>query len=240
METDGKKDANPMEKGNAEITALITGYYKALGDKDIATLKTYVDNLAPSDESKITNAKDYIEGYEVRDVYVKKGLKDDSYVVYASFYYICKDIDTKVPAWSQLYVYKDSEGQWKIDASAVEDTEISAYTDGLEADEDVKTLYSDIRKQLEDAQAGDPALTAFLDGLGQDTSDSSIVSDGTTLVVTEDCNVRAAASSDADIIGGLSAGEEVQKLGSEGDWIQVEYEGQTAYIYSGLLEEKTE
>ena len=95
-ETDGKKDANPMEKGNAEITALITGYYKALGDKDIATLKTYVDNLAPSDESKITNAKDYIEGYEVRDVYVKKGLKDDSYVVYASFYYICKDIDTKV------------------------------------------------------------------------------------------------------------------------------------------------
>ena len=96
------------------------------------------------------------------------------------------------------------------------------------------------RKQLEDAQAGDPALTAFLDGLGQDTSDSSIVSDGTTLVVTEDCNVRAAASSDADIIGGLSAGEEVQKLGSEGDWIQVEYEGQTAYIYSGLLEEKTE
>ena len=239
-ETDGKKDANPMEKGNAEITALITGYYKALGDKDIATLKTYVDNLAPSDESKITNAKDYIEGYEVRDVYVKKGLKDDSYVVYASFYYICKDIDTKVPALSQFYVYKDSEGQWKIDASAVEDTEISAYTDGLEADEDVKTLYSDIRKQLEDAQAGDSALTAFLDGLGQDTSDSSIVSDGTTLVVTEDCNVRAAASSDADIIGGLSAGEEVQKLGSEGDWIQVEYEGQTAYIYSGLLEEKTE
>ena len=239
-ETDGKKDANPMEKGNDEITSLIKSYYKALGDKDIATLKTYVDNLAPSDESKITNAKDYIEGYEVRDVYVKKGLKDDSYVVYASFYYICKDIDTKVPALSQFYVYKDSEGQWKIDASAVEDTEISAYTDGLEADEDVKTLYSDIRKQLEDAQAGDPALTAFLDGLGQDTSDSSVVSDGTTLVVTEDCNVRAAASSDADIIGGLSAGEEVQKLGSEGDWIQVEYEGQTAYIYSGLLEEKTE
>ena len=101
-ETDGKKDANPMEKGNAEITALITGYYKALGDKDIATLKTYVDNLAPSDESKITNAKDYIEGYEVRDVYVKKGLKDDLYVVYASFYYICKDIDTKVPALSQV------------------------------------------------------------------------------------------------------------------------------------------
>lgn len=43
-----------------------------------------VDNLAPSDESKITNAK-YIEGYEAGDIYTKKGLDDDSYVVYSCF-----------------------------------------------------------------------------------------------------------------------------------------------------------
>ena len=32
-ETDGKKDANPMETANEEITSLIKSYYKALGDK---------------------------------------------------------------------------------------------------------------------------------------------------------------------------------------------------------------
>ena len=239
-ETDGKKDANPMEQGNAEISALIESYYKALGEKDIATLKTYVDNLAPSDEPRITNAKDYIEGYEVRDVYVKKGLTDDSYVVYASFYYICKGIDTKVPALSQFYVYKDSDGQWKIDASAFEDAEISAYTDSLDSDEDVKELYSDIKGQLESAQASDSALASFLDGLGQDASDSAVTSEGTTMVVLDECNVRAEANSDSEILGVLAVGEEVQKTGTEGDWTQVEYEGQTAYIYSNLLEEKTE
>ena len=72
-ETDGKKDANPMETANEEITSLIKSYYKALGDKDIATLRTLVDNLAPSDESKITNAK-YIKGMRLEISTRKRGL----------------------------------------------------------------------------------------------------------------------------------------------------------------------
>ena len=72
-ESDEKKeDANPMETADADVTALITSYYQALGEKDIATLKTLEDDFTPSDESKVTNLKDYIEGYEVGDVYTKK------------------------------------------------------------------------------------------------------------------------------------------------------------------------
>lgn len=239
-ETDGKKDANPMETGSAEVTALIKSYYKALGEKDIATLKTFVDNLAPSDESKITNAKDYIEGYEVGDVYMKKGLVDDSYVVYAGFYYICQGIDTKVPALSYFYVFKDSDGSWKINAAADQDAEISAYTEKMLEDAEVKKLISDITRENQEAQEKDPELAAFLDGLGEDASASSAAKDGTTLVVTKGANVRAAADGEADIIGGLDAGTEVEKKGTEGEWVQIEYEGQTAYVHSSLLEEKTE
>ena len=32
------------------------------------------------------------------------------------------------------------------------------------------------------------------------------------------------------------SGTEVEKKGQEGDWIQVDYDGQTGYVYSGLLE----
>ena len=56
------------------------------------------------------------------------------------------------------------------------------------------------------------------------------------LTVTEVCNVRASADSEGEVIGGFSAGTEVEKKGQEGDWIQVDYDGQTGYIYSGLLE----
>ena len=57
------------------------------------------------------------------------------------------------------------------------------------------------------------------------------------MTVAEGCNVRSAANSDEDnIIGGLDEGDEVQVLGQEGDWVQIEYDGQTGYVYSGLLQ----
>ena len=239
-ETDGKKDANPMETANEEITSLIKSYYKALGDKDITTLRTLVDNLAPADESKITNAK-YIEGYETGDIYTKKGLDDDSYVVYSCFYYICQGIDTKVPALAEFYVVKDTEGNWKIDGAAHNDSdEITKYEVSLRQDDDVKKLKSKVQKQYEDAQKSDSALAAFLEGLGDDVAGAAETADGTTLVVTEDCNVRSEANSDGDVIGGLAAGTEVVKEGEDGEWIQIDYEGTTAYVHSSLLEEKTE
>ena len=239
-ETDGKKDANPMETANEEITSLIKSYYKALGDKDITKLRTLVDNLAPADESKITNAK-YIEGYEAGDIYTKKGLDDDSYVVYSCFYYICQGIDTKVPALAEFYVVKDTEGNWKIDGAAHNDSdEITKYEVSLRQDDDVKKLKSKVQKQYEDAQKSDSALAAFLEGLGDDVAGATETADGTTLVVTEDCNVRSEANSDGDVIGGLAAGTEVIKEGEDGEWIQIDYEGTTAYVHSSLLEEKTE
>ncbi|MDD5804821.1 SH3 domain-containing protein [Blautia sp. HCP3S3_H10_1] len=238
-ETDGKKDANPMETANEDITSLIKSYYKALGDKDITTLRTLVENLAPTDESKITNAK-YIEGYEAGNIYTKKGLDDDSYVVYSCFYYICQGIDTKVPALAEFYVVKDTDGNWKIDGAAHDDSdEITKYEVSLRQDDDVKELKSKIQKLYEDAQKSDSALAAFLEGLGDDVAGSTETADGTTLVVTEDCNVRAEANSDAEIIGGLAAGTEVVKKGESGDWILIDYEGTDAYVHSSLLEEKS-
>ena len=239
-ETDGKKDANPMETANEEITSLIKSYYKALGDKDITTLRTLVDNLAPADESKITNAK-YIEGYEAGDIYTKKGLDDDSYVVYSCFYYICQGIDTKVPALAEFYVVKDTDGNWKIDGAVHDDSdEITKYEVSLRQDDDVKELKDKVKKLYDDAQASDPALTTFLEGLGEDDTGSEDTAEGTILVVTEDCNVRAAASSDAEILGGLSAGTEVEKKGEDGEWVQIDYDGTEAYVHNSLLQEKTE
>ena len=56
------------------------------------------------------------------------------------------------------------------------------------------------------------------------------------MTVTEGCNVRAEASDESEIIGGLDEGTQVEKTGQEGDWIQINYEGQTGYVFSSLLE----
>ena len=241
-ETDEKKDASSadsteaettMEKASTEVTELIQSYYKAFGEKDIATLKTIEDGFTPADESQI-NSRDYIDGYEVQDVYAKEGLTDGSYVVYVVFNYICTGIETPVPALSQFYVETDSDGNLQIKGGADEDTDISTYVKKLESESDVKALIAQVKADYDAAQENDSALTEFLQGLGDDASASTET--GTMLTVTEDCNVRASADSEGEVIGGYSAGTEVEKKGQEGDWIQVDYDGQTGYIYSGLLE----
>ena len=235
-ETDEEKndETNPLEKATAEVTELIESYYKALGEKDIDTLKTLVDDLTPSDESKIVNAT-YIEGYNVGDVYAKKGLDADTYVVYACYDYICTGIETTVPAMSWLYVFKDSSGKLLIDANADSSQEIVSYEEKLESDEDVKQLYSDVKQKNDQAQESDPALAEFLQGLGAEGDSSSDTEEtNQILTVTEGCNVRDSA--DGEIIGGLEAGTQVEKKGQDGEWIQIDYEGQTGYVHSSLLE----
>ena len=104
--------------------------------------------------------------------------------------------------------------------------------------QDVQKLTSEVQAAYEQAQKADTALAQFLNGLGEEVdSTTSQTSDGTTMTVAEGCNVRSAANSDEDnIIGGLDEGDEVQVLGQEGDWVQIEYDGQTGYVYSGLLQ----
>ena len=237
---DGKKeeDTNPLEEGSDEITALMKSYYQALGERDITTLKTLVSNLTPSDESRITNAKDYIEGYQVDHVYAKKGMDENSYVVYTRGSFICKGIDTSAPSLWSSYIVRDSDGSYKILGDLEQNKEVSDYMDSLKSDEDVKKLTAEVQADYEKAQQDDTALAAFLNGLGEEVdSTTSQTSDGTTMTVAEGCNVRSAANSDEDnIIGGLDEGDQVQVLGQEGDWIQIEYDGQTGYVYSGLLQ----
>ena len=238
-ESDEKKeDANPMETADADVTALIKSYYQALGEKDIATLKTLEDDFTPSDESKVTNLKDYIEGYEVGDVYTKKGMTDDSYVVYACFSYICQGIETKAPALTQFYVYKNSDGNWVIDNGAVQDSEISAYMEDQLSDSDVSALVTKVKNELDQAQQSDPSLAEFLNGLGEEASVSTATeaADGTMLTTTDECNVRAEASTDAEILGVISADEQVEKKGTDGEWVQIDYDGETGYIRGDLLQ----
>ncbi len=235
---DGKKeeDTNPLEEGSAEITAFMQSYYKALGERDIATLRTLVSDLTTSDESRITNAKDYIEGYEAGSVYTKKGLDDNSYVVYTCYNYICSGISTPVPSLGYAYVVEDADHNYQILGEADQNEAISQYMENLLKDTDVQELRAEVQTAYDQAQESDTALAQFLDGLGEDAGSSEAAQNGTMLSVTEGCNVRAEASTEADIIGGLDAGTQVEKKGEEGEWIQIDYNGQTGYVHSSLLE----
>lgn len=59
-----------------------------------------------------------------------------------------------------------------------------------------------------------------------------------TKVKTKDiCNVRAKASTDAEILGKVDIGVKLKKLGTSGEWTKVKFQGKTGYIKSDLLKE---
>lgn len=223
---------NPLTENDGEVAQLIKDYYKAFGEKDIEGLQKIVTDLSPTDEAKIENAKDYIEGYEVTKVYTKAGLEENSYVAYACYELKCSGIETAVPMLSQLYVVTDNDGKLLINASEENNEEVKAYMVEQQKDNDVVELKHSVKEAYDKAQKDDTALADFLAGLGEETSEKV----GSIMTVTKGCNVRAEASSDADIIGGYDEGDEVEVLGTSGEWYEIEYEGSTGYIHNSLLE----
>lgn len=250
-----EKDAIP------EVNKLVQDYYKALGAKDIEELKSMVSGLDPAEESKISNTK-YIESYENVEVYTKKGLEEGSYVVFASFAYKCTDVETPAPALSQLYVVTDESGKMWISGEAINDPEIQAYVNTMLTQGDVIQLRNNVQSAYDQAQANDPQLRAFLESLGgedpgtptpapEGTASDAVPSENDTagqavdntdtssegmMTAIDDCNVRASAQSGSDIVTVVPAGEQVNRLGEENGWVQIEYGGVIGYVYQDLLQ----
>jgi uncharacterized protein YgiM (DUF1202 family) len=227
-----------MEEADADVVALIQNYYAAVEDKDVDTLHNLVEDLSGTTESQIANATDDVVQYQVGDVYTKPGLDENAQVVYVCVDYYCQGISTGVPALSRFYVEKDSDGGLKIISAEDEDSDIRAYLDGLQSDEDVIQLLARVKENYEAAQESDPQLKEFLSGLGEDATEEIATSDGPFVQANDDCNVRDLPN--GDVIGGLSAGDQVEKLGVEDDWVKINYNGQEAYVYGSLVDDVEE
>ena len=59
----------------------------------------------------------------------------------------------------------------------------------------------------------------------------------TVMYSTTTLNIRATASTDADIIGTFATGDSVTVISSDGGWSKVDYDGTEAYVSSDYLSE---
>lgn len=61
---------------------------------------------------------------------------------------------------------------------------------------------------------------------------------GHMIACTSPVNVRDAASSQSRVIGELAKGDQVEKLGEDGGWVKIRYQGQEAWVYEEYMSEK--
>ena len=225
----------PLEKeAYPEVTTVIQTYYTALGNKDTAGIKSVVDSLDATEEAKITKDP-YIEDYGDVETYTVEGPSEGTYVVYARYTYKFKDIDTAVPGLSQLYVCTDEDGKLYI-ATREQDQQTQEYIENTLDLQEVQELREEVEADYETALESDENLRDFIENIGVGTSKAASAAEGDQLTVKSDCNVRSEPSEEGEILGKLGEGQQVTKMGSEGDWIEITYEEQTGYVRSDLFE----
>lgn len=61
---------------------------------------------------------------------------------------------------------------------------------------------------------------------------------GHMITCTSPVNVSDAASSQSRVIGELAKGDQVEKLGEDGGWVKIRYQGQEAWVYEEYMSEK--
>lgn len=61
--------------------------------------------------------------------------------------------------------------------------------------------------------------------------------DGSRYVATRSSNVRAAPSTQAEVVGGLQEGQSVPVLARQGEWYRVSFNNQDAFVHASLLAE---
>lgn len=216
-----------------EVNNLVKSYYTALTNRDTETLKTLVDQLDSTEETAIANSR-YIESYTIDDVYTKSGVEEGSYVILAVYEHKYVGYDTVLPGVSCMYAAPGTDGSLKIISEPSQEQQDRM--DQVTNSEDVQALVSEKQKEYDDTLASDAELSAYLSQLGVEVSAAMDAEVGSVVTVKSNCNVRAEASADSEKLGELTAGQQVTKTGSEGDWIQIEFEGQTGYVRGDLFQ----
>ena len=237
----------------SEIAKLVQDYYTALTNKDVATIGTLVDVFSDDDSAKIVT-EDATNFSDV-NVYTKKGLEADSYVAYAYYKYSSGD-EADMPGLSQLYVIKNSSGNYVIKTQELS-AEEQSYVNGLNEDQDVKDLIYQVQREYDEATADESAqestesqaesTTAQTDSTAESTPEAKEQTTDSTesqaestapapvetraATITSSCNVRTAPSYDGAIIGEVTTGTQVTVIGGEdGGWYHIQANGLEGYV----------
>ena len=61
---------------------------------------------------------------------------------------------------------------------------------------------------------------------------------GVIMYVKSGVNVRERPDKNSTVLGTLSGGDQVEKVGQEGSWVQIKYNGGTAYVFNTYLTDR--
>ena len=247
-------EENPLETdAYEEINTLILKYFHGLSTGDIPLVEDVVDVLSDEEIKVIEKKKDYVESYNDIVCYTKKGLEDNTFVVFASYEMKFYNIATPAPGIMAHYVFQGEDGDYRIfngDASE----ELTDYVLQLAAEDDVASVIADVDARYQQLVEENEDLGKFAQAMleAQKDAESSTetqetdtaaevdntkeLSEPVKTTVNDGIRIREGHSTDSRMLATIISGTEVKVYASyEDGWSKIEYSGTVGFCKTEFL-----
>ena len=253
-EAESAEEKNLLEvDAYEEINELVRKYFEGLSSGNTDLVEESVDVLTDEEKAVIGKKKDYIEAYQDVICYTKKGLEENSFVVFASYEMKIYNIETPAPGIMALYVCADENGDYYIFNGEASEM-LEAYVLELAADEEVAAVVADVEaryQQLieEDEDLGKFAQTMLASQEEADNEseeseepeepsegDAKELDDPVKTTLNDGIRIREERSTDSAVLTTVIKGTEVGVYASFDDgWSKVLCEGKVGYCKTEFL-----
>ncbi|MDD7389744.1 MAG: SH3 domain-containing protein [Lachnospiraceae bacterium] len=157
-ETDGSADTAVIElteDTNPDINELFTTYFADLAKGDVKALGKIM--VKAPDKDTVAKESEYIEDYQNIKCYSKKGILDDTYVVYVYYEVKFKNIDTLAPSMIREYVCTNEDGALYINNGEVSG-EVASWLEEVQTSDSAVSLINRVNEDLAKAASSDQKL----------------------------------------------------------------------------------
>ena len=143
-----------------EINNLINSYYSYMAAGDVEGVKSLVDVLTEDEQKYIESLKTLIEGYQNIRCYTKRGIEDNSYLVFVRYDLKFIAVDSVAPGVQGYYVKTNADGTYYIFLDTPDEA-LTNFVNEIVQDEDVQQLYAEVWVEFEAAKAADEKLAEY-------------------------------------------------------------------------------
>lgn len=210
---DLEKDTYP------QVNEVVGAYFQAKIDQDPAALYQV---FGKADDGNMDYYKKalkeeavYVQDYQDVTCYTRKGLTEDSFVVYVTYDVKFNRVDTLAPGIMWCYVAKDESGSYKIRENVI--GEEADYVAEQNRTEGIRLLNRQVKAELKEAIESDTLLAGVYKGLSNGA------------IVTGDDSAQEGSDSQVQILeGGISTDSpESQEAAEEAGSGEAEAEADT-------------
>lgn len=243
-------EEDPLEVNAYDaVNDLITKYFTGLSNGDLELVASTVDVLTEEEKLTIERKKDYIEAYNNVTCYTKKGMEEDSYVVFTSYEMKIYNIETAAPGVMALYVCTAADGSLYIYNGEASE-ELTNYVLELAADEEVAAVIADVETRYQQLVAQDEDLGKFAETMMQSQQEETAeqqpeepvqgeakeLEEPVETTVNDGIKMRKERSTESEVLGTIAAGITVKVYASyEDGWSKVEFDGMTGFCKTEFL-----